>query len=104
MPGQHYESHHKDWFQTLPDFNAYVVRKGQALADYKASGSAGGTKNPVTPSWMVSVVRRCPRHNHIGNALVRSVSVFFEFQHTRHDHSGRYRCHYAPQHRRVDNV
>lgn len=26
----------KDWFQTLPDFNAYVVRKGQALADYAA--------------------------------------------------------------------
>ena len=25
---------HKDWFQTLPDFNAYVVRKGQALSDY----------------------------------------------------------------------
>ena len=25
---------HKDWFQTLPDFNAYVVRKGQALCDY----------------------------------------------------------------------
>ena len=24
----------KDWFQTLPDFNAYVVRKNQALADY----------------------------------------------------------------------
>ena len=24
----------KDWFQTLPDFNAYVVRKDQALADY----------------------------------------------------------------------
>ena len=24
----------KDWFQTLPDFNAYVVRKGQALANY----------------------------------------------------------------------
>ena len=24
----------KDWFQTLPDFNAYVVRKGQALNDY----------------------------------------------------------------------
>lgn len=24
----------KDWFQTLPDFNSYVVRKGQALADY----------------------------------------------------------------------
>ena len=23
-----------DWFQTLPDFNAYLVRKGQALADY----------------------------------------------------------------------
>ena len=25
---------HKDWFQTLPDFNAYVVRKNQAMADY----------------------------------------------------------------------
>ena len=24
----------KDWFQTLPDFNAYLVRKGQALNDY----------------------------------------------------------------------
>ena len=24
----------KDWFQTLPDFNAYVVRKDQAVADY----------------------------------------------------------------------
>lgn len=25
---------HKDWFQTLPDFNAYIVRKNQAVADY----------------------------------------------------------------------
>lgn len=25
---------HKDWFQTLPDFNAYIVRKDQAAADY----------------------------------------------------------------------
>lgn len=25
---------HKDWFQTLPDFNAYVVRKNQAVEDY----------------------------------------------------------------------
>lgn len=25
---------HKDWFQTLPDFNAYIVRKDQAIADY----------------------------------------------------------------------
>lgn len=25
---------HKDWFQTLPDFNAYIVRKNQAIADY----------------------------------------------------------------------
>ena len=25
---------HKDWFQTLPDFNAYIVRKNQALCDY----------------------------------------------------------------------
>lgn len=24
----------KDWFQTLPDFNAYVVRKDQAISDY----------------------------------------------------------------------
>lgn len=24
----------KDWFQTFPDFNAYVVRKNQALSDY----------------------------------------------------------------------
>ena len=24
----------KDWFQTLPDFNAYVVRKNQAVEDY----------------------------------------------------------------------
>ncbi|MCI9215911.1 MAG: glycogen/starch/alpha-glucan phosphorylase [Dorea sp.] len=30
---------YKDWFQTLPDFNAYVVRKDQAVADY--------TLNPV---------------------------------------------------------
>ena len=30
----HDELVHKDWFQTLPDFNAYVVRKGQALDDY----------------------------------------------------------------------
>ncbi|MCC8066784.1 MAG: glycogen/starch/alpha-glucan phosphorylase, partial [Clostridiales bacterium] len=25
---------HKDWFQTLPDFNAYVIRKTQAMQDY----------------------------------------------------------------------
>ncbi|MCC8046180.1 MAG: glycogen/starch/alpha-glucan family phosphorylase [Clostridiales bacterium] len=25
---------HKDWFQTLPDFNAYLVRKTQAMQDY----------------------------------------------------------------------
>ena len=24
----------KDWFQTLPDFNAYVVRKKQAMEEY----------------------------------------------------------------------
>jgi len=33
-PRLHNELIHKDWFQTLPDFNAYVVRKGQALSDY----------------------------------------------------------------------
>lgn len=27
----------KDWFQTLPDFNAYVVRKHQAMADYTSN-------------------------------------------------------------------
>ena len=31
------ELKNKDWFQTLPDFSAYVVRKGQALADYAAN-------------------------------------------------------------------
>ena len=30
----HHELTSKDWFQTLPDFNAYVVRKQQAMADY----------------------------------------------------------------------
>ena len=30
----HDELIHKDWFQTLPDFNAYIVRKNQALGDY----------------------------------------------------------------------
>ena len=30
----HHELIYKDWFQTLPDFNAYVVRKEQALKDY----------------------------------------------------------------------
>ena len=30
----------KDWFQTLPDFNAYLVRKEQAMADY-AKGPLG---------------------------------------------------------------
>ena len=27
----------KDWFQTLPDFNAYVIRKEQAMKDYAAN-------------------------------------------------------------------
>ena len=26
---------YKDWFQTMPDFNAYIIRKNQALCDYK---------------------------------------------------------------------
>ena len=30
----HNELIHKDWFQTLPDFNAYLVRKTQAMTDY----------------------------------------------------------------------
>ena len=29
-----HELSNKDWFQTLPDFNAYVVRKEQAMKDY----------------------------------------------------------------------
>ena len=32
----HRELTGKDWFQTLPDFNAYVVRKTQAIQDYAA--------------------------------------------------------------------
>lgn len=30
----HNELINKDWFQTLPDFNAYLVRKRQAMEDY----------------------------------------------------------------------
>lgn len=30
----HSELVSKDWFQTLPDFNAYMVRKTQAMQDY----------------------------------------------------------------------
>ena len=30
----YWEFLNKDWFQTLPDFNAYVVRKTQAMNDY----------------------------------------------------------------------
>ena len=33
----HHELTGKDWFQTLPDFNAYIVRKNQAVADYAAN-------------------------------------------------------------------
>lgn len=36
----------KDWFQTLPDFNAYVVRKYQAMADY-AADSLGWTRRAL---------------------------------------------------------
>ena len=35
----HHELTGKDWFQTLPDFNAYTVRKNQALGDYAANPS-----------------------------------------------------------------
>ena len=35
----HNELINKDWFQTLPDFNAYVVRKNQAIADYACNPS-----------------------------------------------------------------
>ena len=30
----------KDWFQTLPDFNAYIVRKKQAMSDYAVNPEA----------------------------------------------------------------
>ncbi|MCD7736255.1 MAG: glycogen/starch/alpha-glucan family phosphorylase [Lachnospiraceae bacterium] len=30
----------KDWFQTLPDFNAYIVRKTQAMQDYATNPRA----------------------------------------------------------------
>ena len=35
----HNELIYKDWFQTLPDFNAYIVRKNQAIADYASNPS-----------------------------------------------------------------
>ncbi len=38
----HDELIHKDWFQTLPDFNAYVVRKGRPSAITPATRRAGG--------------------------------------------------------------
>lgn len=34
----------KDWFQTLPDFNAYVVRKNQAIADYASNSEEWNRK------------------------------------------------------------
>ena len=34
----------KDWFQTLPDFNAYVVRKKQAMEEYCMSELAWSRK------------------------------------------------------------
>ena len=37
----------KDWFQTLPDFNAYVVRKNQALGDYAADPMAWTARSMV---------------------------------------------------------
>jgi len=42
----HGELINKDYFQTLPDFNAYVVRKQQAMADY-ACDKRGWTKKAL---------------------------------------------------------
>ena len=36
----HKELINKDWFQTLPDFNAYIVRKEQAMSDYAVNPEA----------------------------------------------------------------
>ncbi len=32
----------KDWFQTFPDFNAYIVRKNQAISDYAVNPKKWG--------------------------------------------------------------
>ncbi len=37
----------KDWFQTLPDFNAYIVRKEQAMKDYAVDSEGWNRKTLV---------------------------------------------------------
>ena len=37
----------KDWFQTLPDFNAYLVRKLQAMEDYAVNPKEWSRKTLV---------------------------------------------------------
>ena len=37
----------KDWFQTLPDFNAYVVRKEQAMKDYAVNPEDWGRRTLI---------------------------------------------------------
>lgn len=57
---------YKDWFQTLPDFNAYVVRKNQAVADY-AENPAEWTRRTlinISKAGFFSSDRTIAEYNH----------------------------------------
>ena len=41
---------YKDWFQTMPDFNAYIIRKNQALCDYKYNRTNWASKTLINIS------------------------------------------------------
>ena len=43
----HKELINKDWFQTLPDFNAYIVRKEQAMSDYAVNPEAWSSRTLI---------------------------------------------------------
>ena len=46
----HNELIYKDWFQTMPDFNAYIIRKNQALCDYKHNRTNWASKTLINIS------------------------------------------------------
>lgn len=46
----HNELIYKDWFQTMPDFNAYIIRKNQALCDYKYNRTNWASKTLINIS------------------------------------------------------
>jgi len=55
----------KDWFQTLPDFNAYLVRKQQAMADYALDPLAWQKKCliNIAKAWYFSSDRTIAEYN-----------------------------------------